>query len=108
MTVTKDQMARELAEKSGYYLKDVKVLLSAMDDYVKEVFAEVTDEEEVSIRIVEGIAIGCKVVPERERVNPQDQSPVVVKATVKPFAKFSDVFRGTIQKNYENKKQEDA
>ena len=108
MTVTKDQMARDLAEKSGYYLKDVKVLLSAMDDYVKEVFAEVTDDEEVSIRIVEGIAIGCKVIPERERVNPQDQSPVVCKATVKPFAKFSDVFRGTIQKKYERKKSKNA
>jgi len=48
------------------------------------------------------------VIPERERVNPQDQSPVIVKATVKPFAKFSDVFRSTIQKNYERKKSEDA
>ena len=45
MTITKDQMARDLAEKTGYYLKDVKVLLSAMDDYVKEVFSEVTDDE---------------------------------------------------------------
>ena len=41
MTITKDQMARDLAEKTGYYLRDVKVLLSAMDDYVKEVFADV-------------------------------------------------------------------
>ena len=68
MTVTKDQMARDIAEKSGYYLKDVKVVLSVMDDLVKEYFADVTDDNDVSVQIVEGVKISCKVVPERERV----------------------------------------
>lgn len=108
MTITKDQMARDLAEKSGYYLKDVKALLSAMDDYVKEVFAEVTDDEEVSIRIVEGIAVGCKIVEPRKRVDPRDGHEIICGETVKPFTKFSEAFRDTIQKQYEDKKSEDA
>ena len=106
MTVTKDQMARDIAEKSGYYLKDVKVVLSVMDDLVKEYFAEVTDDNDVSVQIVEGIKISCKVVPERERVNPVTREPIICKATVKPGVKYSDVFRDTIQKQYENKKAE--
>jgi nucleoid DNA-binding protein len=104
MTVTKDQMARDLADKTGYYLKDVKVLLSAMDEVVKEYFAEVSDDNEVSVQIVEGVKILCKVVPERERVNPATGEPVVCKATVKPGVKYSTVFRDTIQKQYEKKK----
>ena len=76
MTVTKDQMARDIAEKSGYYLKDVKVVLSVMDDLVKEYFATVTDDNDVSVQIVEGIKISCKVVPERERVNPATGEPI--------------------------------
>ena len=36
MTITKDQMARDLVDKTGYYLKDVKALLSAMDDLFEE------------------------------------------------------------------------
>lgn len=106
MTVTKDQMARKLAEKTGYYLRDVKTLLSAMDDVVKEYFAEVTDDEDISVQIVEGVKLSCKVVPERERVNPATGEPVVCKATVKPGVKYSTVFRETIQKQYEDKKAE--
>lgn len=106
MTVTKYQMARKLAEKTGYYLRDVKTLLSAMDDVVKEYFAEVTDDEDVSVQIVEGVKLSCKVVPERERVNPATGEPVVCKATVKPGVKYSTVFRETIQKQYEDKKAE--
>lgn len=106
MTVTKDQMARDLAEKTGYYLKDVKTVLSAMDEVVKEYFAEVTDNEDVSVQIVEGVKLSCKVVPERERVNPATGEPVVCKATVKPGVKYSSVFRDTIQKQYDDKKAE--
>ena len=104
MTVTKDQMARDIAEKSGYYLKDVKVVLSVMDDLVKEYFATVTDDNDVSVQIVEGIKISCKVVPERERVNPATGEPITCKATVKPGVKYSTVFRDTIQKQYDDKK----
>ena len=108
MTITKDQMARALAEKTGYYLRDVKNLLSAMDDFVKESFAEVTDEEDVVIQIVEGVKISVHVVPERERVNPQNQKAIMVKATVKPAAKFSSVLREIIQKQYEDNNSENA
>lgn len=104
MTVTKDQMARMIAKKTEYYLQDVKAVLSAMDDIVKECFAEVTDDNDVSVQIVEGVKISCKVVPERERVNPSTGEPIICKATVKPGVKYSSVFRDTIQKQYDNKK----
>ena len=106
MTITKDQMARRLAEKTEFYLQDVKAVLSAMDEVVKEYFAEVTDDEEVSVQIVEGIKCGCKIVPERPRKNPATGEDVICAATCKPFAKFSTVFRETIQKQYDKKKAE--
>ena len=49
MLVTKDMMARAIAEKSGYFLKDIRDVLSAMDEVVLECFAQVTDDEEVMI-----------------------------------------------------------
>ena len=33
MLITKDQMARDLVDKTGYYLKDIKKLLSAMGSH---------------------------------------------------------------------------
>lgn len=105
MTITKDQMARDLVDKTGYYLKDVKTLLSAMDDLFEEYMSRVTGEEEVSVQLIRGLKAGCKIVPERERKNPKTGEPCVCAATVKPFAKFSVVFRDTIQKNYEENKK---
>lgn len=104
MLITKDQMSRDLVDKTGYYLKAVKTLLSAMDDLVKEYFAMVTDDEEVMIQICEGVKLKVAVVPPRERLNPKTREPIVVKATVKPGVKYSSAFRDTIQKQYDDKK----
>ena len=104
MLITKDQMARDLVDKTGYYLKDIKKLLSAMDDLVKEYFAMVTDDKEVSVQLVSGIKCGCKVVPERPRRNPKTGEKVICTPAVKPFAKFTVPFRETIQKQYDDKK----
>lgn len=106
MLVTKDMMAREIAERSGYFLKDVKVVLSIMDTVVKDYFAQVTDDEEVMIQLTQGIKCGCSVVPERQRKNPKTQEDIVCAPTVKPKTVFSQDFRALIQQQYEDKKAE--
>ena len=106
MVITKDQLARSLAEKTEYYLKDVKNLLSAMDEVVKEYFAEVTDDEEVMIQVTQGIKVGCSVQPERARRNPQTQEDIICAPTVKPKARFSSEFRNLIQKKTEGREGE--
>ena len=106
MLVTKDMMARAIAEKSGYFLKDIRDVLSAMDEVVFECFAQVTDDEEVMIQLTQGIKCGCYVVPERPRKNPRTQEDIICAPTVKPKTKFSDDFRALIQQQYEEKKAE--
>ena len=104
MLVTKDMMARAIAEKSGYFLKDIRDVLSAMDEVVLECFAQVTDDEEVMIQMATGIKCGCYVVPERQRKNPKTQEDIVCAPTVKPKTVFSQDFRALIQQQYEDKK----
>lgn len=104
MFVTREQLIKRLAEKSGYYMKDIKEVFNALDDVVVEVFDEVTDDEELLLQLVEGIRIGCKVVPERARKNPRDQSDIICPAQVKPFTKFSRCFKEKIQVQYEDRK----
>ena len=103
MNITREMIIKRLSDKSGYWQKDIRVLLKCLDDVVFECFGEVDDNEEVTIQLVEGIKCGCKVVESRERVDPRDQKPIVVPATVKPFAKFSVNFRNAIQEQYESK-----
>ena len=106
MTVTKDQLARAIAEKSGYYLKDIKTVLSVMDEVVLECFSQVTDDEEAMIQICEGIKVGCSVQPERQRKNPKTQEDIICAPTVKPKTVFSQTFRALIQQQYDEKKAE--
>ena len=103
MLITKDRMARDLAEKTGYYLKDIKTVLSAMDEQVKEYFTQVTDEDDIVVQICEGVKISAHLVEPRERINPKTREPIIVKATVKPAAKFSQDFRAFMQEKYEEK-----
>ena len=104
MLITRETLIKMLAEKSGYYQRNIRALLHCLDDVVLELFDDVIDHGEVSLQLVKGIKVGCKVVETRDRVNPRTQEPIVVPETIKPFAKFSQDFRTTIQEQYDNKK----
>ncbi len=105
MTITREEMIKKLSDKSGYYQKDIRVLLQCLDEVVFEELSGVTDDEEVSIQLVSGIKVKTAVVPERDRVDPRNQKPIVVKATVKPACKFSQDYRFKLQEAYENSKK---
>jgi hypothetical protein len=71
---------------------------------VFEELSSVTDDEDVTIQLVQGIRAKAYVVPERDRVDPRNRNPIVVKATVKPSCKISEDYRFKLQEAYENKK----
>lgn len=104
MTITREEMIKKLSEKSSYYQKDIRFLLQCLDEVVFEELSGVTDNEEVSIQLVSGIKVKAVVVPERDRVDPRNQKPITVKATVKPACKFSQDYRLKLQEAYENNK----
>lgn len=104
INVTREDLIKKLSEESGYFQKDLREVLKSLDKVVLNCFAEVDDEDEVEVQLVEGVKLLCKVVPERERVDPRNYEPITVKATVKPGVRYSQLFREKIQNNYENKK----
>ena len=103
MTITREDLVRRLSERSGYYMKDVRTLLQCMDDVVFEAMVDATLEDEVQIQMVTGIKLGCKIVGERERVDPRTQQPITCGETTKPFVKFSQDFRFRLQEAYDTK-----
>ena len=104
MVITREMFVKLLSEKSGYYQKDVRNLLQCMDDVVFEAFNEATLEDDIQIQVVTGIKLGCKIVGERDRVDPRTQQPITCGETTKPFTKFSQDFRFRLQEAYDNKK----
>lgn len=85
-------------------MKDVRAVLQCMDEVVFDALCEVTDEDDISVQLVQGIKVSAHVVPERDRVDPRTQEPIVVKATVKPACKFSQDYRIKLQEAYDNNK----
>lgn len=104
MLITREKLIKRLAEKSGFYQKDIKHVLHSLDDVVLDCFNEVTDEEDISIQLITGCKIGCSIVPLRERINPKTQKTIICQPTCKPNAKFSQEFRIKIQEQYEAEK----
>ena len=104
MIITREMLIKRLSEKSDYYQKDIRVLLQCLDDVVFECFNEATLEDDIQVQMTTGIKLGCKIVGERERVDPRNQQPIVCGETVKPFAKFSEDLRFRLQEAYDTRK----
>ena len=104
MVITRERLIKRLSEKSGYYQKDIRVLLQCLDDVVFEELCNATLSEDVQIQMVTGIKLGCKKMDKRMRVDPRTQKPITVNESPKPFAKFSDDFRFRLQEAYDAKK----
>ena len=105
MLITREMLIRKVAEKSGYYQKNVRDVFNCLNDVIPECFGEVTDDEEIIIQLFQGLKIGCYVVPARQRKNPRTQEDIVCEPTVKPTAKFSDDFKKIIQSQYDENKE---
>ena len=101
MNITREMLADKLSQKSGYYKKDIRYLLQCLDNVVVECFDEATEDEEITVQVVEGIKIECKILPRRDRVAPATQEPIVCEPAPKVFVKFSQPFKNKIQKRYE-------
>ena len=106
MLITRSRMVKDLSDKTEFYEKNIKDLLYAMDDLIKDYCAEVTEDEELIIQLTEGIKIICTIQPERQRKNPQTGEQITCAATVKPRAVFSKNFKDSVQERYEAKKAE--
>jgi nucleoid DNA-binding protein len=104
MTITREEMIKKLSEKSGYYQKDIRILLQCLDEIVFEELCGVTDENDVSIQLVQGVKLQCVSVPERARKDPRDQSDIVCSSTCKIKAKFSQDLKLKLAEAYENNK----
>lgn len=95
--ITRGQLIKELSKESDYYQKDVGVLLMALDRVIFNYFTNVAKDEDIEIQLLQGLKIGCKKVPERQRRDPNTQEEIICPEGLRPFAKYSDWFKNKIQ-----------
>lgn len=103
MTITREDLIRELSARSGYHMQDIRQLLHCMDEVVIDELCEVTPDDEVAVQIVQGVKLVCEPVRERARKDPRNQNDIVCKATCKVKAKISQDLKQKMSENYDNK-----
>ena len=103
MTITRENLIRKLSDRSGYHMKDIREVLSCMDEIVIEELGKVTPNDEVSVQIVQGVKLVCEPVNERARKDPRNQNDIVCRATCKVKTKISQDLKLKMVENYDNK-----
>ena len=100
----KQELADELAARTGFYKKNMRDVVDALADIIVESLqtAGVEDSEHSELHIAPGVLICGRRVPEHESINPQDRSVCITPEKVIPYAEFKPSIR---QKLYVHKKK---
>ena len=105
MEITREQLIKLLADRTGYYQQDVRHVLNCLRDLIPELLSDVTKEnDKVLVRLCEGIALRATFVDERERVDPRNRKPIVCPETIRLGTNYSEGLKNKVQEMYREKK----
>lgn len=102
--ITREQLIRKVAEESGYFQKDVRVVFNTLEDVLLECFDDIDEDNPISVRLLSFLALNGHVWGERERVDPRNRNPIICKPSVRILGKVSDGFKEKAQLRYDEKK----
>ena len=89
----KQELINELSERTGFFKKDMSVVVNALEKIVSEHFNTATFDEPSEFHIAPGVVICGRRTPERESIDPRDRSTITTPEKVVPFAVFKPSIR---------------
>lgn len=89
----KPQLIDELAKRTGFYKKNMKDVVEALEDIVEEHFTTATFEEDSELHLAPGVVICGERKPEGESIDPRDRSVIITPEKVIPYAVFKPSIR---------------
>ena len=91
--MNRDDLARALAEKTGFFIKNMTDVTVALEEIVLENLREATFEEDSELMIAPGVVICGRRVPESTSKDPRDGSEIISPEKVIPYAEFKQSIR---------------
>ena len=88
-----DDVITEIKERTGFYKKDIQMVMDALEDIIIEHMHTATFEQPAEMRLFKGWRMGAKRTPERESIDPRDRSTIVTPEKLIPHCKFKQSFR---------------
>lgn len=103
----KEDLAQELSARTGFYKKNMRDVVAALEDIIIEHFQTATFEEDSELRLAPGVIIGGRRVAEKEAKDPRTGNMVVSPEKVIPYAVFKPSIRLKLYKKPKGYKKKD-
>lgn len=94
----KEELARELAARTGFYIKNMRDVVNALNDIVIEHFNTATYDEPSELHIATGVVIGGKRKKSCESIDPRNREVIITPEKVVPYAVFKPSVRQKLYK----------
>lgn len=88
-TYTKDMLINEISSECDKSKRLVKEIYDATEDKVFDILSSANENEDVSIRLFEGIVIDATYIPEHEKINNLTGESIIAKSKIKPKVKIT-------------------
>lgn len=82
--VKKENLIREVAKQTNNNISDVKIIYNALEDIIYKTLSSVNADEDVCIRLFEGISLDGTYAPEKTKQNNLTGETHFVKSKIKP------------------------
>lgn len=89
----KDDLACELADRCGFYKKNMRDVTNALADIIIEHFSTATFDEPSELHLAPGLVLIGTRKPEGKSVDPRDRSEIISPEKVIPSAVFKPSLR---------------
>lgn len=88
-TTTREQLIRSIVKESKVDMDSVRLAYNCLEGKVQKLLAETTPEQDVKVKLFEGITIEGKYIPETVKINNLTGKEITYKAKIKPTVKVS-------------------
>ena len=69
ITYTKDMLIKKIAEEYGIGVKVIKSIYGLLEENIFEILSSANIDNDISIRLFEGISIDSSFLPEKKKLN---------------------------------------
>lgn len=84
MKVTKENLIKEIAKQTNNNICDTRVFYNALENTIFNLLSSVDENQDVCIRLFEGISLDGKYTPEKEKKNNLTGKVNFVEGRIKP------------------------
>lgn len=82
--VKKENLIRDVAKQTNNNISDVKLVYNTLENLIFNILSSVDENEDVCIRLFEGISLDGKYVPEKTKKNNLTGETHFVESKIKP------------------------